>query len=177
MPSHDVISLILLTSVFVSGVGIIRRNRWLQGDYLVMALQGIVLLTLTALWLWPQPNPWHAMLIVAVYYVAKNFGYHYIHSTFFDDEERMAIRHFMGGIYTIEHLILLPVSSLIILCHLPFIYALSLLLFVIFSTKIALVVACVKTIFTKRCTYLHFFAYLCALEIAPLLILGSFLVR
>ena len=112
----------------------------------------------------------------AAFFMTKWGIYRLVHWVFFSRQQnRQWLRH-AAFVYGLEGIMLFTLISAYIFLHLPYIvFALS-VTFVLLFVKILLIAKAQSIFFSPIHRSLHLFVYLCALEIAPCLVLWAYLI-
>ena len=116
-------------------------------------------------------------LVTFLILVAKQCLYSFVHSVFFTPAQRRQWYRDASLLFAIESLLLFPLALLSVYFDLPYQTAGVLLLFLLLFVKILFLFKCFDAFFSKFYGVLHLFAYLCALEIAPIVLLWTILVE
>ena len=116
-------------------------------------------------------------LVTFLMLVAKQCLYSFVHSVFFTSSQRRQWYRDASLLFAIESLLLFPLALLSVYFDLPYQTAGLLLLFLLLFVKILFLFKCFDAFFAKFYGVLHLFAYLCALEIAPIVLLWTILVE
>lgn len=113
------------------------------------------------------------LVLVVVFILSKYVAYRLVHWTFFSKSQREAWRSHFSLLFSVESLLVFPLACVFVFLCLPVRWlALSLTIILLF-VKIPLTWK-VKSIFFPRFGgSFHLFVYLCALEIAPYLLLAA----
>ena len=116
-------------------------------------------------------------LVTFLMLVVKQCLFSFVHSVFFTPSQRRQWYRDASLLFAIESLLLFPLALLSVYFDLPYQTAGLLLLFLLLFVKILFLFKCFDAFFAKFYGVLHLFAYLCALEIAPIVLLWTILVE
>lgn len=123
-------------------------------------------------------SPWLmmglTMLACLSFLVLKQLLYKFVHSVFFESEQIRLWRNQYAFLFTVESYLLFPVLLLFIYVLPDPQWVLYAGAAVLLTAKIMLLLKCFSTFFGKIYCFPQLFAYLCALEIVPLLVLWTF---
>ena len=111
------------------------------------------------------------LILVVVFLLSKFVAYRLVHWTFFSKSQRESWRTQVSLLFSVESMLIFPLASVFVFLCLPVRWLALSLTIVLLFVKILLTWK-VKSIFFPRFGgSFHLFVYLCALEIAPYLLL------
>lgn len=109
-----------------------------------------------------------------LFIILKQLLYHFVHTVFFEPCQIRLWRSQYAFLFTVESYLLFPVMLLLVYVLPNPLWALYAGATVILTAKFVLLLKCFSTFFRKIYCIPQLFAYLCALEIVPLLVLWRF---
>ena len=115
-------------------------------------------------------------LVTFIILVLKQALYALVHSVFFTPSQRRLWRRRFALLFAAESLLLLPIALLSVYFDLTTHSAAILVAILLIFIKFLFTLKCFEAFFPKFYGILHLIAYLCALEIAPIVLLWSALV-
>lgn len=115
------------------------------------------------------------LLIVLVFLLCKSILYRLVHWTFFSRPQCQSWRRHAFYLFSCEGLLIFPLVTMLVFLNSELEWLGFSLIFVLLFVKILLTFKVRSIFFPRIGGSFHLFAYLCALEIAPYLVLWAFL--
>lgn len=126
-------------------------------------------------------NVWSPWLLISsmtlgcfLFIILKQLLYHFVHIVFFEPWQNRQWRSQYAFLFTVESYLLFPVMLCLVYVLPNPLWAFYAGATVLLTAKILLLLKCFSTFFGKIYCIPQLFAYLCALEIVPLLLLWRF---
>lgn len=111
------------------------------------------------------------LALVLVFVLSKSIAYRLVHWTFFSRMQREAWRRQATLLFSVESMLVFPLAAVFVFLCLPLRWLALSLIFVLLFVKIPLTLKAKSIFFPRFGGSFHLFVYLCALEIAPYLLL------
>ena len=111
------------------------------------------------------------LALVLVFVLSKSIAYRLVHWTFFSRVQRELWHRQAALLFSVESMLVFPLAVVCVFLSLPFRWLAFSLIFVLLFVKIPLTWKAKSIFFPRFSGSFHLFVYLCALEIAPYLLL------
>lgn len=128
-----------------------------------------------------QVSPYYLLFIYSAgflcYFAIKNLLYRFVNWVFFERTQQQLWSESITFLFTIESLVFLPVVLVFVYFDLELVKVFFVIALLLFIHRILVLYKAYTIFFPKFYCFLHLFAYLCTLEIVPMLILAGILLR
>lgn len=105
------------------------------------------------------------------YFLLKRMASRFVNWIFFEKHQQEAWNEATSFLISIECVLIFPLALVFVYFNIPIIHTVVVLGFIVLLVKILLVYKCYSLFFPKLVCLFHLFAYLCALELVPMLAL------